>query len=113
MEQFSEEDLSNYYAFSEGDEVNMIRYWRKDLLKDFTVKDGCIINSAQFEGEYLSTPYFYYSFLEGYGEYVSGDEDMIIFEISKEEEEQFPELKGKSKFYLYFKRGGAVHGIIK
>ncbi len=113
MEQFSKEDLSSYYAFSEGDEVNMLKYWRKDLLKDLTRKDGHIINPAQFEGEYLSTPYFYRSFLGGYGKYVSGDEDTIIFDIEPEEEEQFPELKGKSKFYLHFSRDGAVYGIIK
>jgi hypothetical protein len=50
-------------------------------LKEFTLKNGLINNPGKFEGEALSTPYFYGIMLDGEGSKIRiTDEDRQLFD---------------------------------
>jgi hypothetical protein len=65
---------------------------RKDIERDYEVKDGVIKSLGKFEGEPVYSPYFYDAVLDGCSD---DDENGVTgFVITKEDRAEFPELRG-------------------
>lgn len=65
---------------------------RETILKEYTVdKHGIIKSPGKFEGEMLYVPYFWDAFLNGFADRDNGK--IIGFDVTKEDKEEFPELK--------------------
>ena len=60
-------------------------------IEEFTVKNGIICNPGKFEGEKLSTPYFYDIYLNG------GD---WIIEIKPEDKQLFKDIPENFKYAI-------------
>ena len=65
-----------------------------------------ITSPGKFEGEALYVPYFWDLFLNGDGD--SGDEGELIFTITPEDREQFPELGRRTTVTLIEDDNGFV-----
>lgn len=81
---------------------------RQEIIKDYKVKSGVILSPGKFEGEMLYAPYFYALLLLGEGEF-DADTGDTSFDITKEDIEEFPELKGCDIVYLSEDEDGFVY----
>ena len=92
-------------------EFDFVDKEKNRLINDYNLtinQDGYILNPGKFEGERLTTIYFYDAFLNGDGEYI--DDAVQEFQITKEDIAIFPELAGYKTFTLGFLDNGFVFG---
>lgn len=100
--------------------ITSVIHTRKDELASCYEWEHCsdstrILSPGKFEGEPLYVPYFYDAFLDGFAEF-EGDEDdeYMTFDITDEDVELWPELKGWSRILLFERSDGFVsHQVIK
>lgn len=72
---------------------------RDQIEAAYNVVDGIIRSPGKFEGEPVYVPYFWNAALEGGG----GDEDdgeLIIFNVTADDRETWPELAGVERIKL-------------
>ena len=66
---------------------------RQDITNEYSVVNGRIVSPGKFENEMVYVPYFWDFYLNGFAD--DDDGKTLKFKVSKEDREQFPELKGK------------------
>lgn len=67
---------------------------REEILKQYDVsEDGTITSPGKFQGEMLYMPLFWNAFVEGLT--TTNSHGYLVCEITKEDREEFPELKGR------------------
>lgn len=84
---------------------------RAEIEKTYKVNNGVIQSPGKFEGESIYTPYFWELLLEGWGE--SNGHGEWVFDIEKEDKEQFSELEKYTKAYLTLTDVGFVYCVVK
>lgn len=81
---------------------------RFQLLHEFRANEsGLITAPGKFEGEPIYAPYFWDQFLQGMAD--EDDGEWVTFEITAQDEQLFPELKGIQRVRLYEDDVGFVH----
>jgi len=75
-----------------------------------TTPNGVIIEPGRFEGEMYYAPYYYDLSLSGFADSVEfiGDTQVDIFNLSFEDWDKFPELKGCEMLELWVDGNGFV-----
>lgn len=67
---------------------------RQEILSQYDVgANGRIKTPGKFEGEMLYVPHFWGIFLDGFAD--RDDGEVLGFDLTKEDREEFPELKGR------------------
>lgn len=79
---------------------------RQDIERDYDVENGIIRSLGRFEGEAIYVPYFWEVYLDGFAS--DDDGQHIMFEVTDEDREQFPELVGRKWVTLYESETGFV-----
>lgn len=79
---------------------------RQDIEREYSVSNGRIVSPGKFEGEAVYVPYFWELFLDG--SWDRDDGDVIGFDLTLEDKEMFPELKGKRTVRLLQRDDGFV-----
>ena len=79
---------------------------RKDIEANYRIEHGIIKTPGQFEGEMLYVPYFWDAYLNGMAD--RDDGKTLGFDLTKEDKDMFPELKGRRTIKLYQRTDGFV-----
>lgn len=79
---------------------------REEIEQEYNVVDGVIKNAGKFEGEPIYAPYFWDLGLQGFAD--DDDGKVFTFKITKEDRQQFEELKGIRKVYIQESQTGFI-----
>lgn len=79
---------------------------RQQIETEYAVVDGVIRSPGKFEGEAVYVPYFWDAYLSGMAD--RDDGTILGFDITAEDKQQFPELKGRRTIKLYQRDDGFV-----
>ena len=79
---------------------------RQQIEDEYTVEAGRIRSPGKFEGEMVYLPHFYDAYLDGLAE--DDDGEVLSFDITPEDREQFPELGCRRVLRLYIRDDGFV-----
>ena len=79
---------------------------RADIERDYAVVDGIITSPGKFESEAIYVPYFWDAYLNGGAD--RDDGTVLGFDVTPEDKQQFPELKGRRTVKLYQRDDGFV-----
>jgi hypothetical protein len=79
---------------------------RREIEKEYNVKDGRIISPGRFEGEMIYVPHFWSLFLDGLANRDNGH--VLGFDVHKKDRVEFPELGRRRTVKLYQRSDGFV-----
>jgi hypothetical protein len=78
--------------------------------RQFTVRDGRIVDPGKFEGERPYVPYLYMIVLDGGGE-DTRQRDVVKVQVTGEDKALFPELKRRRIVKLWYSEYGFVQEV--
>lgn len=79
---------------------------RQQILEQYQAENGIIRTPGRFEGEMLYVPHFWGIFLEGFAD--RDDGRTVEFDVTDEDRQEFPELKGRRTIRLFQREDGFV-----
>lgn len=83
---------------------------RKEIEKEYQVRDGLIVTPGKFEGQPIYVPYYYGAYLDGFADFENG-RGAIGFYVTAVDKEQFPELKRRRTVKLIVRESGFVEEV--
>lgn len=72
---------------------------REEIENEYAIVDGRIQDPGKFEGEPVYTPYFWDAFLNGIVD--EDDGETLVFNLTAEDREEFPELEAFKQVLLW------------
>lgn len=84
---------------------------RKEIEETYKIENGIIKNPGKFESEPIWTPYFYDLFSKGWTD-DDIENNIVSFNLNKDDFKEFPELKGYKQVSLWFDDNGFVYGYL-
>ena len=79
---------------------------RKSIEASYQIESGRIRSPGKFEGEMVYVPYFWDIYLNGFAD--RDDGRVLGFDLSPEDKQIFPELKGRRTVRLVEREDGFV-----
>lgn len=79
---------------------------RKQIETDYIVREGRICSPGKFEGEMAYVPYYWDIYLNGCADRDNGN--VLGFDVTAEDKQEFPELRRRHTVKLYERDDGFV-----